>query len=793
MLGYWPVPQARSAAEADERPVPAAVTLDVHDLSEAVSIAAGSGVEDLIVGGSETPAPDEHELSGLRLVETAPMASPALEDGEWVEVEEEVEQPLAGEAATDFQDAAGIDEDIREIFVEEVGEEIASIREHLPAWKANPEDFDALKSVRRSFHTLKGSGRLVGAMALGEFSWKVENMLNRVLDRTIAPDANAQALVDHALAALPELHAALQGEGAPRAPLSAIMQAADKLAAGEPARVEDFTHTHKVRRMVRRWMPRAADVEAIPAAALAHAPALPPVDPMLLEILRAEVAQHLSTMRDYLAQADTPRPIDDAMVRAAHTLHGGVAMIGIPVLAAVLTPLESWFKRMRAQRAAPDAQGIAALRDAVALTDYVIAQFDSPQPEIPDATALVERLVALRDELPEASMADVLRAEEAPEHEAETSAPTHGEEFARVVDLDALASTDSENEAASRQAQDEAERLAEEQRMTAERAEAERLETERLAAEQAAIEAEVAPNRSAQRSKRNRNNSPRNRPHSKPSRRARRSKPKPNARSRRGSKPNGSPKNSASPRNRGLRRNAVKRNALEAERIESGTDSLPNKPRSKRKVAPNRSARRSKRNRSVVADNPRSKRRVSPKSSVSPRNRSSPPSEWKRSDWKRSISKPSATNRRGSRPSGLRRNNASPKSSVLLRNARKRSGSPRKRPQSKRSVAPNRNVRNKPKRNVGNRNGSRRSASPRSNASPPNAPKRNVSKRSGSRPSRQPNAGNRSASRRRRRKPIESRRDNLRRIVARPRRRASARSRLCRRSRTIRSRRAASC
>src|SRR5579885_3604361 len=522
-LGYWPVPQAREVHEPEERPAPAAVTFTEPELSEAVTIAPGADAEDLIVGSAETPVPGVHELAGLRLAETEAVAPPQAqeEDGEWIEVEEEVEEPVTGEAATEFQDAAGIDEDIREVFVEEVGEEIASIREHLPAWKANPEDLETLKSVRRSFHTLKGSGRLVGAVALGEFSWKVENMLNRVLDRTIPPDANAQALVDHALVALPELHAALKGEGAPHAPLAAIMQAADKLAAGESARVDDFMQTHKVRRMVRRWVPRAAELEAVPTASLAQVAALPPVDPMLLEILRSEVAQHLGTMRDYLSLPE-PRPIDDAMVRAAHTLHGAVAMVDIPVLAAVWTPLESWFKRMRAQRAAPDAQGVATLRDSVAFTDHVIAQFDSPQPDVPDATALSERLASLRDTLPEASLADVLHSEEAAEN-AQSPAPAEPvaeiaqepsdeqvADLAGFIDADAVASigsavTEEEHTARERAEAErlaEEQRVAEEQRFAVERAEAERLEAERFeaerqeqerrAAEQAALEAQRA-------------------------------------------------------------------------------------------------------------------------------------------------------------------------------------------------------------------------------------------------------------------------------------------------------------
>ena len=60
----------------------------------------------------------------------------------------------------------------------------ATSSELLPPWRDAPDDSETLRPIRRVFHTLKGSGRLVGAKTLGEFSWKIENMLNRVLDGT---------------------------------------------------------------------------------------------------------------------------------------------------------------------------------------------------------------------------------------------------------------------------------------------------------------------------------------------------------------------------------------------------------------------------------------------------------------------------------------------------------------------------------------------------------------------------------------------------------------------------------
>ncbi len=99
----------------------------------------------------------------------------------------------------------GIDDEIIEIFIEEAQEEMASIATQLTLWKLHPEGSNHLTLVRRSFHTLKGSGRMVGATGIGEFAWSVENMLNRVIDGTVMINAEILNLVDQARQALPQL------------------------------------------------------------------------------------------------------------------------------------------------------------------------------------------------------------------------------------------------------------------------------------------------------------------------------------------------------------------------------------------------------------------------------------------------------------------------------------------------------------------------------------------------------------------------------------------------------------
>lgn len=80
-----------------------------------------------------------------------------------------------------------VDEEIIEIFVEEVSEVIGEITKNFTLVKENNNNIEALKELRRAFHTLKGSGRLVGAIVIGELGWKFESLFNRILEGSMQP------------------------------------------------------------------------------------------------------------------------------------------------------------------------------------------------------------------------------------------------------------------------------------------------------------------------------------------------------------------------------------------------------------------------------------------------------------------------------------------------------------------------------------------------------------------------------------------------------------------------------
>ena len=150
--------------------------------------------------------------------------------------------------------AENADPELVKLFIEEAHEELAKIQRHFPAWDQNPMDRESLVTVRRSFHTLKGSGRMVGARELGEFAWSIENLLNRVLDNTLTRTPAILTVLREAVAALPELIEQLETARKPRADMTEIASRAHALAAGK-------TPTTTA---------RAAVVEAPPSEAVEH-------------------------------------------------------------------------------------------------------------------------------------------------------------------------------------------------------------------------------------------------------------------------------------------------------------------------------------------------------------------------------------------------------------------------------------------------------------------------------------------------------------------------------------------
>jgi len=75
-------------------------------------------------------------------------------------------------------DEEELDAELLAIFIEEAKEVLEAVSSNLAALREQPHDAEVLTNIRRSFHTLKGSGRMVGLRDLGEVAWAIEQVLN---------------------------------------------------------------------------------------------------------------------------------------------------------------------------------------------------------------------------------------------------------------------------------------------------------------------------------------------------------------------------------------------------------------------------------------------------------------------------------------------------------------------------------------------------------------------------------------------------------------------------------------
>ncbi len=292
------------------------------------------------------------------------------------------------------------DPELIALYIEEAREEAARIEQQFPAWDQNPLDEDALVQLRRSFHTLKGSGRMVGARELADFSWAIESLLNRLLDKSVSRSPVILNTLRDAVRALPQLVTQLAEGIPPTVDVALLAARAHALAAGRPldavvsatqrglalrpeaaavaappldlplpdeprqfAPHEDPpTAIHRVASVFEAAPLIAPDLDfqevfgEPPAPEPAGAPAPPAAqaeeasepDTTLREIYARETDSHVAVVRAYLtreAGQSEPHALPEPVYRACHTLAGSSKMAAARHGIRLAQPLDHWLRK----------------------------------------------------------------------------------------------------------------------------------------------------------------------------------------------------------------------------------------------------------------------------------------------------------------------------------------------------------------------------------------------------------------------------------------------------------------
>jgi chemosensory pili system protein ChpA (sensor histidine kinase/response regulator) len=121
------------------------------------------------------------------------------------------------------------DAEMREIFVEEAREVVAEARDAVERLALAPSNLPDMTTVRRAFHTLKGSSRMIGLKDFGEASWSCEQLFNARLAADARMDEPLREFSAEALVYLGDWVEAIAA-GTPRGHESdAVARAADAL------------------------------------------------------------------------------------------------------------------------------------------------------------------------------------------------------------------------------------------------------------------------------------------------------------------------------------------------------------------------------------------------------------------------------------------------------------------------------------------------------------------------------------------------------------------------------------
>jgi chemosensory pili system protein ChpA (sensor histidine kinase/response regulator) len=347
---------------------------------------------------------------------------------------------------------AEIDRELLEIFLEEADEVAGTIAQHLETCRHAPHDRESLTTIRRGFHTLKGSGRMVGLVDLGEVAWQCEQVLNKWLKDEKPATPGLLSFVELAERSFSAWIAQLKSgretpiDGTEIARRAELLKSAEVVAPAtvlEPLREEEplqpaagaaaitaepesagFTFESLELEPAQASPTRAPAAEELDFAALAQTPSSEEapagageeafaeeldvqvgsvsLSAALFSIYVGEAEQHVATLEREMAaiEADPMRPVSHEFMRAAHTLTSSSRTTGFSLLADLAHALEKWLadavdyppeftpERLAATRRAVD--GVVAMVRSIAARALPLGRED-----------LVEDLKALREGLQE--------------------------------------------------------------------------------------------------------------------------------------------------------------------------------------------------------------------------------------------------------------------------------------------------------------------------------------------------------------------------------------------------------
>lgn len=323
-----------------------------------------------------------------------------------------------------------VEDELKAIFKEEAEEQYAYIFQQYDVWKNNNAHHDALVETRRAFHTLKGSGRMVGALVVGDFFWAFENLFNKYIDGRLSVDVAFATLFDQLIVYLHNdkdhlLHMTVQDETIKR-----FIDYADRLANNEVVeQLEQAQPKAEAEQKAQAPIQTVISTEQIPqAASLETAASAAPVlkndanalgktstvdtpsvaavnvkqielDPLLVIYLEelAELLEEFEATTQALVDNASDAEAITAAERQLHTIKGGARMTGLLAIGDLSHVGESLLNKVGQHKVDASSHLVLKLQQ---VNDELYRMYEKAASgtEIEPATQLIDELQQLFDE-----------------------------------------------------------------------------------------------------------------------------------------------------------------------------------------------------------------------------------------------------------------------------------------------------------------------------------------------------------------------------------------------------------
>ncbi|MEO8343808.1 MAG: Hpt domain-containing protein [Gallionella sp.] len=329
--------------------------------------------------------------------------------------------PVASSAAPRPSDE---DQELLDIFLEEAQEVLETMRSNLEICQLHPDSQEPLVTIRRAFHTLKGSGRMVGLTDLGEVAWCVERAMNKWLQDNKRATPGLLNFIEAAVQSFAGWVDMLSKQG------KATIEATQLIAVAQQIENGTDSETGLAASSVPAAEKVSATSSAIPPEAVAATSEAALSSPALFNIASAEVKQNIAILHQQFDElrSTIPPVVPYDFMRAAHTLAGVSRTMGFAAVVELASALEGWLQMRLEKPFTLNNDQLQMLEHSIIALDGMLQRIC--EEEMPQMRSdLVNQLLADKDNLGESGLQPA--SEEAPTREAPTREESAREESAR--------------------------------------------------------------------------------------------------------------------------------------------------------------------------------------------------------------------------------------------------------------------------------------------------------------------------------------------------------------------------